>query len=293
MTMRPGRFSIQAGSARELVGYFALAYGITWGGILLYLATLRFDLAGIGIAEAMLMFGLMLLGPFAAGLILASRDGPQGLIELLRGFTRVRVPLRWYAFTLLTAPLLLVAVLLPLAAWVSPDYAPGFVIFGIIAGLIAGSIEEVGWTGYATPRLLAHLSPLRAGLVLGLAWSAWHALADFAGTIGALTIEEWLVRMLIVWIAPLTGYRVLMTWAYARHRSAALNVIAHASYTGVLATLTMEMPAASGPQTLLWHVLFAAAVWLVVVVVALSSRRDPRGRPTPSRSAVRSARRSG
>ena len=35
--------------------------------------------------------------------------------------------------------------------------------------------EELGWRGYALPRLLSFLSPARASLVVGVAWAIWHA----------------------------------------------------------------------------------------------------------------------
>ena len=49
-----------------------------------------------------------------------------------------------------------------------------------LSGIVAGYLEEWGWTGFATPRLLARLGALKAGLVLGLLLGVWHAAADFA-----------------------------------------------------------------------------------------------------------------
>jgi uncharacterized protein len=256
----------------RVAAFFGLTYVITWGGILWFLASIGFDLASIGLEQAMAMFGLMLLGPAAAGLGMALlTDGLRGAARLLSGIGRVRPGLRWYAFALLPTPLLLMGVLLPLSVFASPDYAPAFLAFGIVAGLLAGTAEEIGWTGYATPRLLDRLSPFIAGLVLGLVWALWHGLADFAGTIATMSFGEWLVRMVVMWIVPLTGYRVLMTWAYAHHRSLALSILMHASYTGWLAALTMEM-ATSRSQLLLWHAIFGTGVWLMVAAIVMASR---------------------
>jgi membrane protease YdiL (CAAX protease family) len=46
-----------------------------------------------------------------------------------------------------------------------------FVFIAIVGG---GLDEEVGWRGYALPRLQALLPPVPSNLVLGLVWSAWH-----------------------------------------------------------------------------------------------------------------------
>jgi uncharacterized protein len=41
--------------------------------------------------------------------------------------------------------------------------------------LIGSSMgEEPGWRGYALPRMQRHRSSLRASLMLGLLWGAWH-----------------------------------------------------------------------------------------------------------------------
>jgi hypothetical protein len=47
----------------------------------------------------------------------------------------------------------------------------------------------------------------------------------------------------------------------------------HAGYTGWLATFTIDMPAASGPDALLWQSLFAALIVALTVAVALLARR--------------------
>jgi membrane protease YdiL (CAAX protease family) len=35
--------------------------------------------------------------------------------------------------------------------------------------------EELGWRGYALPRLLNYFSPAQASIVVGIAWAVWHA----------------------------------------------------------------------------------------------------------------------
>lgn len=270
--------------ARQLVWYFALAYGLTWGAIIVYLATLSFDFAAIATEQLLVVLGLMLAGPPLAGLALTGWfDGRRGFSDLFSRFRHVRVAPRWYAFALLPIPVVLLAVLLPLSAWVSPHFMPTFLAFGIAAGLLAGFFEEIGWTGFATPRLLERYSPLRAGLVLGLAWALWHGLADFAGNAAVMGVGDWAVRMVVSWIVPLTCYRILMTWAYAHHRSLALGMLMHAGYTGWLATFTMEMPAAIGPDALLWQVPFAGAMLLLTLgLMARSARAPASAAPAPA-----------
>ncbi|MDQ3680926.1 MAG: CPBP family intramembrane metalloprotease [Actinomycetota bacterium] len=45
----------------------------------------------------------------------------------------------------------------------------------LVAGLFTGPFqEELGWRGFALPRLLDRWSSRRASLVLGTAWACWH-----------------------------------------------------------------------------------------------------------------------
>lgn len=247
-----------------LSGYFALTYGISWGGILILFIAGGLDLAALQPLDMGLMFVLMLLGPSTSGLALtALLDGRAGLRRLLESLMRWRVDVRWYAVALLTMPLLLLAILWPLSAFVAPAFAPRFQWALLAIGLVAGSFEEIGWTGFATPRLLARQRWPIAGLGLGLVWALWHLLVDFRSNFNTMGIA-WLLEFAILYLATLTPYRVLMTWVYANTKSLLLAVLMHASYTGWLLVL---YPATSFEQGLLWQAAFATGLWVVVAVV--------------------------
>ena len=42
--------------------------------------------------------------------------------------------------------------------------------------LPGAALEELGWTGYATPRLQPRLGVLGAGLLIGAVWALWHVI---------------------------------------------------------------------------------------------------------------------
>jgi membrane protease YdiL (CAAX protease family) len=250
-----------------VVAYFALAFTITWSGILAIVAAKGFQPAALQMADALLMFLAMVAGPSIAGVTLtAIVDGRAGLRALLSRIGLWRVGLRWYGAALCTIPVLLLAILLPLALLVSPVYAPGFQAIGVAVGLLAGFFEELGWTGYALPRMRIGRSPLAAGLLLGVIWALWHAMADYWGNIGAFG-GWWLPHFLLFWIVPLTAYRVLMAWVYEHTRSVLIAQLMHAGYTG---SLVMLSPATSLPESILWKAIFAAGLWALVAVVALA-----------------------
>lgn len=248
-------------SGRALLSYFALAFAISWGGVFL---AVRQPLPYLG-------FVAMLLGPALASLALTvALDGVHGLRDLAQRLVRLRVGARWYAMVLV-APALLVLVLGVLSR-ASPVFAPtattNLAVLGLIVGLTAGLFEELGWTGFATPRLLPERSWLEAGALLGVTWAAWHVLPDWLvlrGEWGSL----WGAHIL-EWIAALVAYRILMTWVYGRTRSLFVAVLMHASFTG---TQSFLWPRAAPPRAeLLWYGLFALSLWIVVAVVAVRTR---------------------
>jgi membrane protease YdiL (CAAX protease family) len=223
-----------------------------------------------------LFFVAMLLGPSVSGLILtALLEGRSGLRQLGSGLLRWRVGVGWYAAALLTAPLMLLAILWSFSALVAPTFAPHFQWTLLAVGLIAGVFEEIGWTGFATPLLLARRGVGAAGLLLGLVWAVWHGLVVFLFTFGAMG-AAWIWSFAIVYIATLTPFRILMTWVYANTKSVLLAVLMHASYTGWLLAV---FPATSPAQSLIWQAVFAAFLWLAAAAALRNSARKANRRP--------------
>ena len=172
--------------------YFVLAFAIAWAPILCVVGPAGIPANGSDyVARGPLVFLAMLLGPSAAGLSLtAALGGRSGLRDLWAGQRHWRVG-RWWVAVLVTPVVLLL--LGPLGLW-SPDLSPGLLAapdrgsligFGLVVGLAAGLVEDLGWTGFALPRLQRQLSWLKAGLVLGLVWGLWHLLADYWGNADA------------------------------------------------------------------------------------------------------------
>ncbi len=270
MAWRPPATLTSLARRRPLLAYTALTFAISWGGILTVLIAGNFDLSAPGPGELGVISVLMLLGPSVAGLtLIALSDGRAGLRQLWSRCIRWRVSGGWYLVAVLTAPLLL-ALPLSIGALVSPAFAPRFQWALFAAGIVAGGFEEIGWTGWATPRLLARARVGRAGLWLGLIWSIWHLLVDFRYNIAAMGMV-WPLEFAVVYLATLTPYRMLMTWVYRGTGSVLLAVLMHASYTGWLLVL---FPATSLSQSLYWQTAFAMMLWCVVgLALRISSAR--------------------
>ena len=244
-----------------LLLYCVLAFSISWGGIAIVLAATGFSLATPGQLETGLLFGAMLLGPSFSGLALTIFvDGHAGLGDLWARFLRWKTGVAWYAVAMLTAPLLLLTILLFFGTLAAPAFAPRFQLGLFAVGILAGCFEEIGWTGFATPRLLAGHSLGFTGLSIGLIWAFWHLLVDFRYNIDAMG-ALWPVAFAIVYLATLTPYRMLMTLVYSKTQSLLLAIIMHASFTGWLMVM---FPVTSPVQNLVWQATFAISLWSIV-----------------------------
>jgi membrane protease YdiL (CAAX protease family) len=278
----------------RLPAYFALTFGISWGGVLLIIG----GPGGIRGAAAQtdplfpFVYLAMLAGPSVAGILLTGLvHGRAGLRELIARLLERHVDIRWYAVALLTAPLLITATLLALS-FISPLFLPGIFIspdkaslllFGIAVGLGAGFFEELGWTGFAVPELRPRHRLVTTGLIVGGLWAAWHFLVVVWGignSSGGLSLALFVPLDLFSF---LPAYRVLMVWVYDRTGSLPVAMLMHASLTA--STLILGPLAISGVPLLAYELVLAGALWVVVATVAVANRVQLSRRPLPRRVA--------
>jgi membrane protease YdiL (CAAX protease family) len=254
--------------------YFILAFAISWGAILISVG-----LDGLPVSEDQLsvLIMAMLLGPSLAGIVAAGlTSGREGIRGLFSRLPRWRVNARWYVVALLTAPLSTAVVLLTLslfspwfpAALSTSDDKIALVTMWIVGGLLVGFFEELGWTGFAVPRMRMKYGILTTGLLVGLLWGAWHFLVNWEGDTfsGALPLALLLAR-LFSW---LPAYRVLMVWVYDRTESLLVVMLMHVS---LVATTGIIDPVLVGGKLLTFLLVKAAVLWIIVAAVAVAQRR--------------------
>jgi membrane protease YdiL (CAAX protease family) len=267
--------------SHPVLTYFVLTFAISWGCILMVVGP-----GGIPMTTEQLktvgplVYMATLTGPSVAGLLLTGLiDGRAGFRELLSRLIRWPVGVRWVVIALLATPLLATALLLALSLF-SPEFLPALfttddrvtlLLTGIAVGLMVGIFEELGWTGFAIPRLRLRYGVLATGLIVGVLWGGWHFIVFWqSGSFSGALPLALLLAQLFSW---LPAYRVLMVWVYDRTQSLLVAMLTHASLVvstaGTLVPLTL-----AGMILLTWILVWAAALWVVVAAVAAQAARQ-------------------
>ena len=162
--------------------FLALTFAVTWSCWIPLATGLRMDSA----AGAVLVY----LGTFAPALVALAltwaRVGPSGVTALLARVLPVAAPARWWAFALgYTAAIkLAAAVLHRLVSGHWPRFDTATLPLIPIALALSTPVqagEELGWRGFALPRLAARFGMAPASLLLGVIWALWHLPLFFAG----------------------------------------------------------------------------------------------------------------
>jgi len=156
---------------QELVLFFVLAFGIGW---LAFIPAMIYNFYPTPSAF------IFLFSPALAALITSGLTGGRaGMQELLGRYLVWRFPARWYVLAVALLPLIFLvaagvtALQTPAELWTGSSWY--FVVASFCYLIFINSGEEIGWRGFALPRLEGVIpSRLLAGIVLGVFWGLWH-----------------------------------------------------------------------------------------------------------------------
>lgn len=263
----------------SVIVYFFIAFTISWGFVVILTGPNNIPINTEKSQELLpFLYVSMLFGPSVAGIFLTGLlDGKTGFRKLMSRLLKWRVNIRWYALALLATPLLAFLLLLALSLLSSEfqlnifksDNLASLLLNGIIAGVMVGIFEEIGWTGFIIPRLSQRYSILANGLIVGFLWGAWHFILfwERESFFEALPLLILLGR-LFVWLPP---FRVLMVWIYSRTESLLLVILTHVSL--VFTTTTLVPMTLTGISLLTWILIWGVLLWVVVFAIIVVNRR--------------------
>jgi len=253
----------------SIVSYFILAYAISWA-IEIPLAASTQGLLRVPVPLA--LHYLASFGPMISALILtAVIDGKKGIRELLTGLLKWRVGLSWIFISIL-APIALFVIaaivgymtngtLPDLYLLGEVDYLPYLGVLGafLLWFFTFGLGEELGWRGYALPRLQKDHTSLKATLILGVVWAFWHLPAFFyKDTYIAMGLTGGLPLLLISILAA----SIVFTWIYNSTQGSLLMVIL---FHALFDFLSVSRAGGNNVASIMSAVVWTWAVFIVIL----------------------------
>jgi uncharacterized protein len=242
-----------------LIAFFVLAYLIAWSTNAIQAGLLPFQLP-LPLSDFLVNWA----PGFAALIAAAAIGGLGGVRTLLRPLLMWRVSLGWYSVALLLPPLLVFAAVGLAVLFGGPipqfsrAFGPQLALLPIL--LLFNMGEEIGWRGFALPRLLVRQNALNASLILGVIWGLWHAPKFFLTGQGASALPFFLGFLVSV-----IAETMLITWVY--NNTGGSLLLATLFHFSSDAFLTMFLPAWVSPSSV---PLTFALMTLMQIVVAVS-----------------------
>jgi len=222
-------------------------------------------------ALAALAGAVFLLGTFAPALVAVAlterTEGRAATRSLLRRVFAFRVRARWYVFALgyMPAVKLWVALTHRFATGEWPRF--GQEEWYLMAAAIAVSTwaqagEEIGWRGYALPRMSDHFGLAPASVILGIIWAGWHLPLFF------VPASDTFGQSFPLYMLQVTALSVAAAWLYWRTNGSLLLVmLLHASVNNTKDMVPSAVPGATNPFALrTWMV-----AWMTVAVLWIAA----------------------
>lgn len=258
----------------ELALYFTLAYLLSWA---------LWPLVILNPTSS----PLLPFGPLIAAVIVALwAGGKRGLWALVRQLGRWRVHPIWYVVALV-GPFVMAALtaILAIAVGVPARRTGSYTDWQAIGSFFLSTIilvglgEEVGWRGFALPRLQLRLNAIWAALVLGVLWAFWHLPELISEPTGQRPPVQF-----VLWALALS---VIFSWLYnSTNASLPIVIICHTAIDTAGRFMLPEF-VGEGYQIVWWFmVVLYVLVATVVVLVAGPKRlmtRIPRPVPVTKR----------
>jgi membrane protease YdiL (CAAX protease family) len=236
----------------SLVAFFLLTFAVTWPSFLAAAALARGAAPVLaGLRTPVLYLGVFAPAFVALGLTLRS-SGKAGTIVLLRRLFAWRVSAGWYLFAAgyMAAIKLTAAVVIRVTSGAWPRFGdtPWFLmlIATILSVVMGGQIgEEIGWRGYALPRLAARFGMAWASVILGAFWAVWHLPLFFFP--GADTQGQ----SFPLYVVQVTALSIAIAWLYLKtNGSLLLTMLMHAAVNNTKDVVPSVVAGATNPFAL-------------------------------------------
>ena len=237
---------------RPLITFFYLTFVITWGlGAIAIFLPEQFQRLFGELTDTSPIYFLAIAAPtISATSLTMAWEGWQGLKSLYARLVRWHIDFKWYVLVLLGIPAVgWIAARFTGASALKPTDTPVELLWLLFYILITGPMcEELGWRGYALPRLLKRFNPFVASLVLGALWGVWHLPSFFLGgmvqegqSLPLFLLNALLLSIFVTWVFMRTGGSVLITVLIHFAVNVCASVIGVAPHVIIILLLAVNM----------------------------------------------------
>jgi uncharacterized protein len=248
-----------------LITFFVLTYTLTWA----IESPLVFLTDSVTDTQNLVLVLLASNVPSVVAIVLTAIVFGRGALRKLLGRLLIwRVNPLWYLVVLLGPVALTGGVVLLNALMGGAALSLGMPLLGaaifLAISIFPGSAmgEEIGWRGYALPRLQSRMSALSASLLLAPIWGLWHLPLWLQGDPVKTPI------FYVAFFAAVFPMSVLLTWVYNSTGGSLLMVVLLHATVNLPITLVIDDLGTRGrvPSLLYFGLLVVAAI--VVILVA-------------------------
>src|SRR6185503_11452567 len=194
-------------------------------------------------------------------------EGRAATLALLGRIFKWDVGWPWYLFAVAFMPVVKLSVAIVhrmvTGGWPRFGETPWYLMIAAIAvSTWAQAGEEIGWRGYALPRLLESLGLAPASVILGIIWATWHLpLFFFSGS-------DKVGQSFPLYLLQVTALSVAMAWLYWRTGGSLLLVmLLHAAVNNTKDIVPSADPNAISP----WAMSQSLVAWLTVALLWIAA----------------------
>jgi CAAX protease family protein len=265
---------------RTTIAFFLITYAVSWA---FWFAAAAVARTSAGLSTVFVYLGTFAPAFVAIGMTLHA-SGMRAVQALVARLFRWRVGVQWYVFAagFMMAVKLAAAVVhrVVFGAW--PMFGPTPVLLMFAATLVSLVVlgqagEELGWRGFALPRLASRLGLGWASLLLGVVWAVWHLPIFFV-----FPSADKHGQSFPLYLVQVVALSVVVAWLWWRtDGSLLLTMLLHAAVNNTKDIV----PSVSSGATSVWSVSASRPAWLTVAVLWLCAAAFlldmRRARPAP------------
>lgn len=213
---------------------------------------------------------LLLIGtvaPAAVALALtAFYDGGARLRAMLSHLLQGNVGFRWYLFAVLYMPVVKAAVAatykLTTGKWPAIGHeGPLVIASAIVLSMPVQAGEEIGWRGFALPRIAARWGLRSASVVVGILWGVWHLPLFF------LPGADKYGQSFALYVTGVVAFSIAIAWLYGHTRgSLFMTMLMHSAFNQTIGIVSDVLPAGKKAFAMgasLTFVLTVAWMWVL------------------------------